>query len=293
MWLYIICGILALTTVILLGKVVSMRKSAKEIEKRYCSALSTDTNALIAVSCGDSRMRKLVQTINGELKNIRAERLRCQRGDNELKETISNISHDLRTPLTAVCGYLELLEREEMSDDAHRYVETIGSRITALKALTEEFFRYSVDVSVHELKKERVSLNRAVEESIISYAAAMERKGIVPEIAIPEESIFRTLDPTALSRILGNLISNAIKYSDGDLRIALESTGKITFSNRARGLDSVTAGKLFHRFFTVETGGESTGLGLSIARLLTERMNGTIDSQFFNGYLTISLNFPV
>ncbi|MDE5931133.1 MAG: HAMP domain-containing histidine kinase, partial [Lachnospiraceae bacterium] len=96
-----------------------------------------------------------------------------------------------------------------------------------------------------------------------------------------------------LSRIIGNIISNAMKYSDGDLQITLSERGEMTFSNHASGLDEVQAGKLFDRFYTVHTARKSTGLGLSIAKQLTERMGGIIDAGYREGMLSIYLFFPI
>ena len=104
--------------------------------------------------------------------------------------------------------------------------------------------------------------------------------------------MIRPLDRGSLSRVLSNLISNALKYSGGDLQVSLEETGALSFSNTAPGLDAVSAGRLFDRFYTVEAGRHATGLGLSIAKLLTERMGGTIRARFRDGRLTIALTFP-
>ncbi len=102
----------------------------------------------------------------------------------------------------------------------------------------------------------------------------------------------RNLNRAALSRILGNLLTNALKYSGGDLDVTLDGDGTITLSNAAPGLDEVQVGRLFDRFYTVETGRHSTGLGLSIARALTERMGGTIAARYEDGRLRVELRFP-
>ena len=102
----------------------------------------------------------------------------------------------------------------------------------------------------------------------------------------------RSLDRAALSRVLGNLLANALKYSAGDLDVVLSPDGAITLSNAAPALDEVQVGRLFDRFYTVETGRGSTGLGLSIARSLTERMGGTISARYGAGRLWMEVRFP-
>ena len=102
----------------------------------------------------------------------------------------------------------------------------------------------------------------------------------------------RTLNKNALSRIFGNIVSNAIKYSDGDLQIVLQETGELVFSNHASALDEIQVGKMFDRFYTVETANKSTGLGLAIAKMLTEQMNGSIRAAYQDNILNIFIFFP-
>ena len=288
---WIICGILAVVIVLLAIKIRMMQKSMDEICACLSEHLSTDTNQLIMVSSSDRYVRHLASEIARQLAELRRQRRQYISGDRELKEAVTNISHDLRTPLTAICGYLELLESEEMTDNTRRYVEQIQSRAEALKVLTEELFRYSVISSVSDLNYENVNVSRVLEDTLISFYAAFEQKNIKPNILLPDGAIVRSLDKSALSRIFGNIISNALKYSDGDFFVTMTDTGEITFSNSASELSSVDVGKLFDRFYTVDSARKSTGLGLSIAKLLTERMGGRISAEYKSTTLTVKLYF--
>lgn len=291
--LWCLVGILACITVFCLIKIYFLRKSAREIQEGFTERLITETNTLLTISGHDSRMRALADTVNQELRLLRRERHRFQQGDLEMKEAVTNISHDLRTPLTAVCGYLELLKQEEKPEKAARYVAIIEERAEAMKQLTEELFRYSViTVADRDFCCEEVILNQILEESISAYYAALKGRGITPVISIPEEKVSRRLDRRALCRILENIISNAIRYSDGDLNIRLSGNGEIVFSNHASGLDPVQAGRLFNRFYTVESAKKGTGLGLSIAKLLTEQMGGMISADYDKSVINIRLHFP-
>ncbi|MBE5966801.1 MAG: HAMP domain-containing histidine kinase [Lachnospiraceae bacterium] len=293
LWLSILCAILAAVVAALLIKIAILHKAADEISQGMTKRLEQDTNTLISVSTRDRTMCKLADRINKELRILRKERRRFQRGDQELKEAITNISHDLRTPLTAICGYLELLDKEEKSENAARYLLLIENRTAVLKQLTEELFRYSIIKSTPtDMSFENVSLNRVLEESIAAYYAALKERGITPNIQMPEKKVFRQLNRAALSRVFANLINNALKYSDGDLEVSLSETGEITFTNSASGLNEVQVGKLFDRFYTVETARKSTGLGLTIARTLTEQMNGTITVQYKEKKMSICIVFP-
>ncbi len=292
-WLWVSIGILIAIIIALLVKIHILQKSVKEIEIAFADRLVTDTNILIDISSSDKNVRRLANTINGQLRKLRTERRRFQQGDLELKNAVTNISHDLRTPLTALSGYLELLEQEEKSESVNRYIEIMKDRVDILTQLSEELFRYSVIISTKDnITKEQVIINTVLEESIAAFYTVLTERNIVPEIQVSETKVVRMLDRSALSRVFSNLISNVIKYSDGDLKIVLSENGEIAFSNMASGLDEIQVGRLFDRFYTVEAARKSTGLGLTISKTLVEQMKGTISAIYENNRLSIHIFFP-
>jgi len=252
-----------------------MKKSADEIRKAYAEKITLNTNTLIDISSRDRHMQKLASEINCSLRRLRAERWRFYQGDRELKDAVTNIAHDLRT-----------------SENAARYISMIENRTEALKQLTEELFKYSVILSVPDEKYEKVNIISILEETLASYYGAMTQKNITPVIQMPNCRIERLLNRSAISRIFGNIIGNALKYSDGDFEVSVDVRGKIIFSNTAKNLSTVAVGRLFDRFYSVETGKTSTGLGLSIAKLLTERMRGSISADYHDEKLYICVDFP-
>lgn len=280
-----------LTAAGLFIKIRMMQKSADEIRKIFGECLLEDTNAQITVSSGDRYIRRLAADINRELKLLRRQRQKYQQGDRALKEAVTNISHDLRTPLTAISGYLELLEEEEKSKAVKRYLSCIKNRTEAMKDLTEELFCYTIIRSEEPKKKEKTDISSVLEESLLSFYGAMVSKGIVPEIEMPDKKIIRNVNKASLVRVFGNIISNMIKYSEGEMKVELLENGEIHFSNKAPKLQAVQVEKLFDRFFTVEDARISTGLGLSIARALTEEMGGSIRAEYREETLMIFLVF--
>lgn len=286
---WVLAAGLALVALGLGIKVALLRHGIKALRQDLVERRGQDTNTLLSLPCRDRELRRLASALNQELRALRQERLRYQQGDKELKEAVVNISHDLRTPLTAISGYLQLLQGQDLPPDTRRYLEQIGSRTQAMKRLTEELFRYSVVVSEENLAREPVDLRRAVEEALLSFYGALEGRGIEPQVRLPETPVIRQLDPAAVNRVLGNILTNALKYSAGDLEVTLEESGRLTFSNAAPGLDPVAAGRLFDRFYTVEAARNSTGLGLSIAKELTQRMGGEMGAELHNGRLTVWL----
>lgn len=293
-WLCILSILSAGTAVILWIKIILIRRAQDEIRTQFTQKLEHDTNTLICVSSRDKAVLRLAESINSQLRLLRSERQRFQQGDMELKNAITNISHDIRTPLTAICGYLDLLENEEKSQDAARYLTLIENRTQALKELTQELFCYSLGMAApDDFQLEPVCLNAVLEESIADLYAVLTEHNIVPSIQICEVSVWGMLNKAALLRIFNNIITNALKYSDGDLEISMPGTGEIIFANTAKELDKVQAEKLFNRFYTVSDAKNSTGLGLSISKSLAERMNGDITAAYDSNKLSICIRFPI
>lgn len=293
-WLWVlIIAFLSVLIAALIIKIISLKRAVKEIEESLSEKLTTDTNTLIDISSNDKRIRSLAGTLNRELAVFRKEKLRYMNGNNELKNSVTNVSHDLRTPLTAICGYIELLEREEKTKEAEKYLDIIKKRAEFMVKLTEELFGYSVIMSEDGGKTTPYTdVKNVLEESIASFYEVLMARNIVPVINLTKEKVIKNLNSHALSRVFSNLLNNAVKYSDGDLEISLFENGEIVFANTASKLDVVEVEKLFDRFYTVETAKNSTGLGLSIAKTLTEQMRGEISAKYKDGKLYIKIILP-
>lgn len=291
-FVWVILCLLCAAALALLGRMLALRYSLREIESQLAEILALDTNALITVSSRDKTARRLAAALNRELRALRAERLRLQNGDAELKTAITNLSHDLRTPLTAINGYLDLLKGECDLPTITRYLDIIRERTDAMRSLTEELFRYSVVTSAeNKLHPAPLSLNDELAQSLAAFYGVLTEKGITPQISMPDTPVARTLDAEALRRVFGNILANAAKYSAGDLSVTLTDDGEVTFANHAAGLTAVDAQRLFERFYTVEAARHSTGLGLAIAKHLTESMGGKISAEYAGDVLSVRIKF--
>ena len=291
---WILCGILFVVVALLVAKILLLHKSMDEISAEFKECLSVETNALVSISSHDPHVKCLASEINMQLRLLCKLRRQYLNGDRELREAVTNISHDLRTPLTVICGYLDLLEDEKKSETVTRYLSFISNRTKALKQLTEELFRYSVILSTRDnMKLETISINAVLEESLAAFYPALMERNITPNIQMPEQQVKRYLDKAAVSRIFGNILNNALKYSDGDLNVQLCDNGNVIFTNPAADWDTVQVGQLFNRFFTVEAARNSTGLGLAISKTLVEQMKGEIIAQYNNKKLSICIRFPL
>ena len=283
-------GMCIIIILLLCAKIVLMKKAIREVTDEFSDRVESDTNTLIDASTGDKDIVRLAETLNSRLRVLRAEHLQYHQGNAELKAAITNISHDLRTPLTAICGYIDMLQNTGDKEKQVHYLAIMKERAGMMKQLTEELFKYSVILSEEEeLEVENVFINQLLAESISGFYPALSERGITPDIRITEHRIERRVNKAALTRVFSNLLNNAVKYSDGDLSITLGDTGEILFKNHAKGLSTVEVEQFFHRFYTVEAGHHSTGIGLSIAKTLIERMHGSITAAYENEKLTIRI----
>ena len=265
-----------------------IKKSIKETEKSLEYILRTDTNNLITVS--DKTVKNLASFLNRELKDLRKAQLQYENGNQELKRNITNISHDLRTPLTAIRGYADLLQEENLPQKGEEYLKIINKKVGELTELTGQLFDFSKTIDTDmNLVKENSCINELLEEALVGYYPIFKEKNIVPEISICEQKIFRTINKASITRVFENIFSNVVKYSNGNFKVELKSDGKIIFSNNATTLDATSVQKIFNRYFSVENAKESTGIGLSIAKQLVELNGGSISAEYVKKELIIEV----
>ncbi len=273
-------------------KILCMKKDVLNIIEHLDFHMKNDTNVIITLNSNDKTLKFLVSELNKQLKILRKQKLKYQNGDKELKEEITNISHDIRTPLTAILGYVDLINTQENTQNQNRYIALIENRALALKNMTDELFKYSLIMSTaQEMELKSVNVNDILQESIAAFYAPLKAKSIEPIINIPNTAVVAKLNGVALNRIFNNIIENAIKYSGGDLRITLEENKKIIFENIAEDINEIDVGKLFNRFYSVKTANNSTGIGLAIAKALTEQMSGVITAKVSNNTLKVCVQF--
>lgn len=288
--LLIITIILFLICIFLAVKLYVIKQSIKEIEKSFSKILRTDTNNIIAISSSDKDIKNLTINLNNNLSELRGQKLQYKNGNQELKKIITNISHDLRTPLTAIKGYVDLIEQEKLSNNQKKYLKVIQKKSNELTELTGQLFEYTklMDIDV-KIKKEECCINEILEETLVSYYSIFKEQDIIPSISICSTKVYKIVNKISIIRVFENILSNVIKYSNGDLKVEMQENGTITFSNKATSLDETTVQKIFDRYFSVENAKESTGIGLSIAKQLVELNNGSIKAEYVNGYLIIEI----
>ena len=291
MWIYIIVGIGFGIAAFFIGiKLYFLKKSIKEIHISLSRILKTDTNQLLTISSADKEMKLFVNDLNKELQNLRKEKLEYQNGNQELKKIVTNISHDIRTPLTAIQGYIDLLKKN--TEKQEEYIQIIEKKTEELTLLTDQLFDFSTTMDVGiKIKKEKCCINEILEEVLANMYPIFKEKQMNPKLEICKQKIYRNLDKNSINRIFENILSNVCKYGKGDFTVILDSKGVITFSNKATSLDEITVQKIFDRYFTVENAKKSTGLGLSISKQLVELNGGTISAKCVKENLIIKICF--
>lgn len=291
--LVLVTLILLIINIFIILKIYLIKKSIKEIEYSFDYILKIDTNSIITISSSDKSIESLATSLNNQLIELRTQKLEYTNGNQELKEIITNISHDLRTPLTAIKGYIDILKEENLSKKQKKYLNIIHEKSQELVNITEQLLNFSkaIDLENISIQREKCCINEILEETLISYYEIFKEKNINPNIQICSEKIYKNLNKNSLIRILENIFSNAFKYSNGDFKVELKKDGTITFSNKSNILDSTTVSKIFNRYFSVENAKESVGIGLAIVKQLVELNNGKIYANYINETFSINITF--
>ena len=290
-WFYLFLIVLCLSIFLSL-KLLIMKNEIKNIGKSISSIINTDTNKLITISTNDNELKKLANMLNKSLKELRQLELEYKNGNQELKSSITNISHDLRTPLTAIRSYLDLIDKNNLTDKQLEYLKIIDSKVKDLTELTEQLFDFSKIIDIYnEIERKKICINNILEDSIVSFYGLFKKHNINPKIEICEEKVIRLLNENMLKRIFENVISNAIKYCEKDFNVKMYNNGTIEFSNKTDKLDQVSLEKMFDRYYTVRNAKKSNGIGLSIAKQLVELSGGKTKAKYKNNSLIIEIKF--
>lgn len=296
--LVIICIALAAALIAAVIKIALLRRGFDELTENIKEQVKGDTQIPVTMTTADPHARKAAELLNSELNELKKEKNEYIDGNRKVSEAVTGISHDIRTPLTAINSYLDLMAEETDEELKKQYLERIKSRTLSLSELADELFRYSTSADTKkypvynpEKTSDPIDIRRVLEECMLSFYAAFKDKGIEPQIDLPEHEVFVLCDKKSANRIFENIISNALKYADDALDVSLDTEGTVTFSNPAPDLTPVSAAKLFDRYYTVNEGSSSTGLGFSIAKELIGKNGGSISSDLKDGNLFITVRF--
>lgn len=288
--LYFIVFILLALVIILSVRMMALSRSVNLLTEELDMIISEESNVLLTTSSGERSVKKLVERINVELKKLLKIKSQYSKGILDLKCSAENVAHDIRTPLTAIKGYVDLLEKEEISSDGRKYLEIIKDRVEYMKALTDELF-LSLSMKNRGIKTlEEIDAKSILEEALVSYYSEFQMKNIEPEIVLPENRVRIKGDEKALYRVYLNIITNALKHGE-DFKVEMNEKGDTVFSNYSPSLDSVDVNRLLDRYYTISDAKASSGIGLSISKEIIEEMGGELRVKLEENRLYISLSF--
>ncbi|WP_312030840.1 MULTISPECIES: sensor histidine kinase [Bacillaceae] len=266
----------------------------KNISKQLKIYNDRKTNKKIHMALLDKDVESLGLEINKLIDLYMSENRKRVRFEREQKQAIANISHDLRTPLTSILGYIQMAEEDDVTAAERKELLSIANkRAKRLEMLLKDFFELSIIESTdHQLKSERINLRSITIDVLMSFYDRFYERNMEPTIHIPESDVFIMADESAVTRVIENLISNAISHSDGNIIISLEERDfmvALVVKNDAHSLTEQDVDFMFDRFYRADQSrsGKSTGLGLSIVKSFMEKMNGTIMGQLSDGQLSI------
>ncbi|MBB6731316.1 HAMP domain-containing histidine kinase [Cohnella sp. CBP 2801] len=272
-----------LTAAFCLLRLAAVRREVRSFAAQLGRYNRHETASKLSVGLSDRATEALAVEINRHTELIAEANAERRRTEDELRQAVANMSHDLRTPLTSISGYIQLLESRELSAEERRAaLEVVKKRTNRLQALLADFFELSVIESVdYALKPERVALHKLIPEILMGFYDSLNEKGLNPTFELTEEAVDIYADESAVRRVVENLMQNAIRHAEGELIVTLSRTERhaaFTLSNAAPGLKGTNPELLFNRFYMADRSrsGSGSGLGLSIARGLMLKMGGSL-----------------
>ena len=291
---------LALLCAALIGRQIVLERGLRRAARRMREQMADQTTARLALPCPSAGAEELLACLNELLELRQRERADYRRKEQELRRQIANVSHDLRTPLTSILGYLQLLEGEGLSSEKKaEYLAVIEGRARTLQTFIAAFYDLSrIEGGELPLEREKVDLGRALSDQLAASYQQIEESGLAVEVDMASGLPPVWADGGAVTRIFSNLLTNALRHGSGALSVRLyreEACIESAFSNRAEGLSEEDAAHVFERFYTADKmrTGQSTGLGLAIVKALAERMGHAASARWEDGVFTIEIRWSV
>ncbi len=290
--------ILTIAVVVLTVRTGVMRREIRSISRQLEGLSAGRTEKKISLTLVDNRLNELAAQINENLELQKQLRIDTRKNEQRLRDSIAGVSHDLRTPLTAIIGYIQMLERSGLKGEQQEKAAVILKKANAMRELVESFFELSVmESNQTKFAEEPVNFTNIVSEAVVDFIPRFEAAALRPDIRLGHRSLYVVGDGTALRRIVQNLLSNALKYTVGSMTVTLEEeygTAILTVANGVKPDTPPDMERLFERFYTADDSRNdgSTGLGLYIVKLLAEKMRGTADACLEQNILSIRVSFP-
>ena len=290
----ILIAIIIVLIVIIIGYKREFRRIRKEINNNLNDYVNIKTKSV------DRDLEALVAEVNlifDSKQKVVAEK---NKREEELRASIANMSHDLRTPLTSIMGYLQMVRLENVSEnDKKEYMGIVEKRTKSLQQLISSFYDLSrIEGNEYNFDYKKINLSNILCENIALFYNDFINNNIEPIIEIDENIKEIISDESAISRIFSNLIGNMIKHGENFVKIGLNQKDDVIiteFINKATDLTQENVDKLFERFYTVDKSrsDRNTGLGLYITKVLVEKLGYNINANLRDNNLIISIAWKI
>ena len=291
------CIILVVIAILGIGLSFYYRHQIKNVKSQISFLNQHETNMLITSDQKSGCVADLTDELNTLIEQTAALRKEIADSESHLKDTIINLSHDIRTPLTSMDGYFQLLLKSDDPEERQQYAAVISDRLSSLKEMLDELFTYAkLTNKAYEVELSPCAVNEILLSVLFSFYKDIKQRGIEPLVNVPEQDIFIQGNEPALRRIFQNILKNCIEHGNNQLSVRLINSSdmvQIYFENDYQMQEPIDANKVFDRFYKADGARSktSTGLGLSIAKELVERLNGSITRNVKNDIFTITITF--
>lgn len=290
--------ILLAALLILSAYLFFLRKSiSKTLQQMEDIEKHPERNRQLKAITADPNYEELLNKINYIYEARQQERIVYQRSELKIRREIENISHDLRTPLTSILGYLDLIKEGASEDERVEYLDIIRKRAKVLQGFIQDFYEISrIEGDDYPMLLEVFPVQNIVKDTVIAYYHEFEKKMISVDINLEEKPSFILADKIQFNRILNNLIQNALKYAKDKFFLKQFSSPGccvLQFINDKNELSEEELRYIFERFYTGDQSrsNQSTGLGMTITKALVEKMNGTIDARIEDELFVVELRW--
>ena len=285
--------ILSLATAFLILKLVGLYVQIHRITKQLDDFISERTHKILDVSLSDPFLESMTANINRSIYLQEKMRINEVQRERAIRDDIANISHDLRTPLTAMIGYLSLSKEEKDFLQKSLYIDIALQKAMSLQSLVDNFFEMSyIDSDACQIQLISLDLNKIIRDELLASYCEFENHSITPLIELPEHPVMILGNELAIERIIQNLIANAISYSTGQIEVCLKMKGEgaeLIVRNSSHFISDQEREKIFDRFYRASTERISghAGLGLYIAKQLILKQGGSVRSDYKDGMFAI------
>lgn len=298
----VVSGMLILLFIIVLALTFRLwcyRKQIKHISEELSIISEEDTNYRLSSCCAIGETEKVIQKMNRMIAGYREMEVKLKRENTAYRESITSISHDIRTPLTSAKGYIQMMQGKEVSrEKREEYASIVERRLDDVKDMLDQLFEYArIEAGEMAWEPEVLNAGNLFAETLSMFYDDFVKRDCEPEVEIAQQPCHINGDRHAFVRIVENLMKNALVHGKGGYRMSLQcEEGHVVLrvSNRTDSIEEKEIERIFDRFYTTDQSRsrKTTGLGLAIVKKFAEQMGGTAEAALDGDRFTVTVRIP-